>query len=194
MALIAVLSISCVSSLGRYQYTLNQYNHDSVVRDIPVLVDLAFDSNDQKTIKSVIDEWNYAMNGWIHIHIVGYIFVDKNELYKNHTGWLFIKALPTDQSTIEHDKNQIDGYKSLGFVNYIGGNQLSIVRSRIDGDITEIMRHEVGHLMGAIHDASGLMDPYFNKLGYQCIDKKTIEEVSKAQILPIETLNYCTFN
>ena len=162
---------------------------------MPILVDLAFDNQDVIIINAAIAQWNYALNGWLHLHIVGYVFVDDAELTKYHSGWLFVKALSTDKLTIMHDKEQKPGYHALGFVNDIGGNQLFIIRERLDNEqVLGILLHEIGHLLGAQHDEAGLMVQYYNEIDYQCIDENTIKEIAVHEKLPVATLNYCTLD
>lgn len=172
-----------------------QYNADSVVRDIPILVDLSFDNNDEIAINNAVAQWNYALNGWEHLHVVGRIFVDDNELTKHHDGWLFVKALPTDAVIKKADKDYLPKNWVIGLTNYLGGNQVFIVKERTGKDnFLGVLLHEIGHLLGANHIGTGLMRPNFNRYHQQCIDRDAIEEVATHEKLPVDTLNYCTLD
>src|SRR5277367_3884278 len=139
--------LACGNSLGQYQYTMNQYNSDSVVRDVPILIDLSFDKDDEVAINNAIAQWNYALNGWEHLHVVGHIFVDDAEVRKPHDGWLFIKGLSTDKIVLDAEKDD-KNYDILGFANYLAGSQLVVIRERIlKEDVFGVVLHEIGHLL-----------------------------------------------
>lgn len=189
------LCITC-SSINYYKYTLRDYNTDSIVRDIPITLDVSFDKRDELDISAAIAQWNYVLNGWVYLHVVGHIFIDANELSKHHDGWLFVNALSTDRVVIDADKTMTEpGFWMLAFVNYIGGDKLFMVKERFDQeDFLGLMLHEIGHLLGAKHIKSGLMQPHFDRYSCQCIDKETAEQIAAHEKLPSTTLNYCVLN
>jgi hypothetical protein len=54
------------------------------------------------------------------------------------------------------------------------------------------VRHELGHVLGLLHDpASRLMSPVHDPAGQPCIDKATIAAVARMRGLPIDELNWC---
>lgn len=72
-----------------------------------------------------------------------------------------------------------------------------VIRDRFDDQrqLEEVMRHELGHGLGAHHSAryEVLMSIEFNKDYEQCVDRDAIEKVAKAWRLNVNQLNYCSY-
>ena len=59
-------------------------------------------------------------------------------------------------------------------------------------DLTAVMLHEVGHVLGAGHDPKGhLMRAGYNRTNAHCIDFNAVVMVAAAQRLPLNQLNWC---
>jgi Matrixin len=59
-------------------------------------------------------------------------------------------------------------------------------------DLTAVMLHEVGHVLGAGHDPHGhLMAPVYDRDNGHCIDRAAVAMVASAQRLPLNQLNWC---
>jgi hypothetical protein len=58
-------------------------------------------------------------------------------------------------------------------------------------DLTGVIMHEFGHVLGAGHDGYGLMAPVYNAAMGRCIDHDAVTLVAQAQRLPLNQLNWC---
>jgi hypothetical protein len=67
-----------------------------------------------------------------------------------------------------------------------------VIEDRVRGrDLAGVVMHEFGHVLGAGHDATGLMAPVYNPAGARCIDRDAMAMVANAQRLPMAQLNWC---
>lgn len=191
---VMVMLVSCVGSfnrLGSYQYTHRDV-YTGIGRTIPIWVDVRFGEADQISIDDAVNQWNYALNGYIKLDIVDSSFdmeSSKIDEQRRLNGWLIMKIDSKSKFVPESAK---PGTVVLGFVNEIGGNYLYLVRDRIgNNDVFGIMLHELAHLLSAKHNDDGLMYPIYTRAGFQCIDYNALNEVAEAEKLPMERLNYC---
>lgn len=77
------------------------------------------------------------------------------------------------------------GNRGSGFV-YVIADRFSM------RDLTAMMLHEVGHVLGAGHDPHGyLMAPVYDRDNGHCIDRAAVAMVASAQRLPFNQLNWC---
>jgi hypothetical protein len=59
-------------------------------------------------------------------------------------------------------------------------------------DLTAVMLHELGHVLGAVHDPNGhLMRAAYDRTNGFCIDRAAVAMVAAAQRLPLNQLNWC---
>lgn len=156
------------------------------IQTIEILVDKKLD---KKAVEYAVNAWNISLNGVIKLEVIDWDFdmeTDKIQLIKRHHGWILM-GIESDNKLVV-DK---PGWKTLGWTNKIGGDQVYIILDRIGVWEKQIVTHEIGHLMGAKHTNGGLMNGSFNENDYSCVDKKVIEQVSEIWNIPMEKLRYC---
>jgi hypothetical protein len=138
-----------------------------------------FNLEDRGIIVRVIGEWNYALNGGIILQLV-----DK----ECNNCWYIIKLDSGCQMVIDFDRSH--EYETLAWANEVGGDRIYVIRDRLSLDSEAgVIRHEIGHLLGAVHAGRRLMTPTYDYGRYICIDKLTTDMVSV--YMGIEGMNYC---
>lgn len=186
------LSIFTPAKLGEYEYIRRDSYQGPAHRVIPIWIDKNFGEADKVAIDDAINQWNYAMNGYVVLKVVDTQFdmeVPKIVEQVNKGGWLFMK-IDSSNKMIPDQKEK--GYWTIGFTERLGGNHMYLVRDRLQNqDIFGVTLHEIGHLMGADHVGTRLMYPHYSRAGFQCIDYDTIKAVAKWQKLDANQLNYC---
>ncbi len=164
------------------------------IKVIPVYIDPSFTKNDKASITRAINTWNTALNGYIILKIESTNCQFTKSLIdraKNGEIYLISEIFSSAPMIVKRDSGD---NATLGLANKIGGNWFYIVRDRLtESDIYYIALHELGHLLGSDHTKHFLMQPYYNKSQYECIDDITIEAVADYWRLPLNKLNYCTY-
>jgi hypothetical protein len=177
--------------LGQYDYIHAPPYAGMPNREIPIWISHDIGAADQIEISKAVEQWNFVLNGYVHLSIVDTHFdmeVSKITESVKQGGWLIM---------------QIDGHSSLipiakpglwvlAFVDRIGGSHMFLVRERFGNeDLFGITMHEIGHLLGSPHLGHKLMYPTFSKYRYQCVDFETAAAVAEHQGIRPEDLNYC---
>ena len=73
-----------------------------------------------------------------------------------------------------------------------GGGVVYVISDRLGGrDLSGVMMHEFGHVLGAGHGQHGLMAPVYSLDGARCIDYAAAGLVAQAQRLPLAGMNWC---
>lgn len=178
--------------LGEYRYVYRQYYTGANLKVIPIWVDKNFPAVDLLAIEKAVNQWNFVLNGYIRLEVADVNFdmeVDKIQEQQDRQGWLFMKIQSDNKIIPDQDDPK---YKTIGFVDQIGGNHLYLVRDRLyDRDVFGVTLHEIGHLLGSPHRGNRLMHPYYTQANSQCIDWISMNEVAHFQGLPVNRLNYC---
>ena len=185
--------LSCVSLSS--DSTPFSYTHvpmsSELVQTINIWVDKNFGEADKDSISRGIDQWNYALNGYIRLNIVSLDFDMEPEVLKKvmqYHGWLFLKI------SSDSDFISVEQRRTLAFVNSIGGNIIYYIRDRIVNEgMYGITMHETGHLLGAYHSPGYLMDPYYSINQYRCVDKGTMVQITSRWHLDMKRINYCEY-
>ncbi len=192
--LISTILIGCgISGPLPYHYIKGVEATNVATKVVPIYIDTQFGEADKLAIDDAVNQWNYALNGYIKLEVASTHFdmepdIISQVLIKGN-GWLFLRI--DSQNSIVHDPTE---GKVLAFVNEIGGNRIYFVRDRFSNEAVKgIALHEIGHLLGAQHDNVYLMKPHYNWYDYRCVDQHTIEEVATYQHLDIKKLNYCVY-
>jgi hypothetical protein len=175
---------------------INSGNYNEVpFKTVTIWIDEGIVASDTVLIKAAITEWNYALNGYIKLNVNPVPFSESRHDFREiylAGDWLISSISGYDKLTHERDKRLKRGTWVLAFVDEIGGNRINLVMDRVSNNqITGLILHEVGHLLGSKHVGTNLMYYMFNSSGYICIDYDTIEGVARAQHLRAGNLNYC---
>lgn len=192
-----ILMMGCNSlfpaRLGQYQYTRHE-TYSGKSHEIRIWVDKNFGDGDIIEINKAVEQWNYALNGYLKLRIESINFdMSVSEIQRQMAlgGWLVMK-IDSSSSLIPVSGG---GSWVLGFVNKLGGDHLYIVRDRMgNSDIFGVMMHEIGHLLGLKHMGERLMRSRYGRAEFQCIDYETIFRLVVKWKFPIEGLNYCVDN
>ena len=198
IALVLLIN-SCLPSFvpPQYYYTHQVYLQDvAPVRQVPVYLDKAFTQQEQLDLQTAIDQWNFALNGRVVIHVVANDFdmgmSDIHAAMDQH-GWIIHKIDQTNPM-IPASVTQSDGsiHDTCAWVDKVGGMDMWIIMDRIPETwVFSIAMHEIGHLLGAEHQGNLLMSPVFNMYKYQCVDLETMRQVAGHLDLDMGQVNYC---
>ena len=160
---------------------------DRFEHTIPIRVDQNFFGWEKFEIQSAVAEWNLALNGNIKLKIVSENFdMDPDQIIEtiSRSGWLFLK--------INEDSYLIPSPSTLAFTNDLSGYYLYAIDGRYsESSFRGIIRHEIGHLLGAEHDVDGLMFPGYDFVKFECIDQRTILQISIRHQINPPCLSYC---
>jgi hypothetical protein len=143
------------------------------------------------------------MNGHAQFQVISDQFDMQEDILRrarNGTAFLILRidssnpiVGPADQGSQQewHRDGAVGGY-SLGFTPQIGSPIVYLVRDRLQNeDIYYVTLHELGHALGARHDADGLMYRYYRREVWQCVDRLAIRQVASYYHWDIHTVNYC---
>lgn len=174
-SLLWLLSIILINCLPSWNLETKQG------KQITVWIDNDFDEKDLNEIKSALHQWSFALNG--NIILSGKV-IEKN--LKNLNGWTILKINSGNGILKEMGK----GESVMAFVDKVGGDKVYLIRDRIE-DVEGTVLHEIGHLLGVEHQQNGLMDKWYNKEEYKCVDYTTLQQVAQIYKLDIDGLRYC---
>ena len=186
--------IGCGTHTNHYFYVSNP----SVIvhqKNIGIWIDATFSFQDKNIIVHDIEEWNYVLNGEIVLKVVDTNFnMEDNKIDEAGAtgGWIILKI---DRYNSMIPKSQ-DGYVTLAFTDAIAGHLMFVVRDQMISNtmMQGVILHEMGHLLGAQHDQSGLMLPNYSEVGFHCVDEDAMKEVAEYWHLDSDHLNFCYQN
>lgn len=158
------------------------------IRKRIVFIDKDFTPTEQKEIVRAINEWNWALNKEMSLDIVDLQFnmeTDKIQKCMAENGIMILRV--SSYGSVMH---LVDDGDLAGKTDAIGGHVAYLLSDRVnDKTINVIIKHELGHLLGAEHTAHGLMRSNYRP--NLCIDRETIEQVANYNGLDVNKLNYC---
>lgn len=187
-----VLGMSCAHGPMPYHYVRSAPDNVQALRVIPIWIDKNFGEADRISLEDAIDQWNYALNGYVQLRVVSWNFDMETSVVErvmHGGGWMILKI--DSNSTFTHDA---PNHWTLAFANDIGGNRIYFIRDRIQNNwMTGLAMHEMAHLLGAKHDGQDLMQATFDWETFRCVDQATVSEVADYLHLPMSRLNYCVY-
>jgi hypothetical protein len=176
--------------LPPYQYT-DHAQPAASGRVITLYVDGDFPEVQRQAIIRAMREWNYVLNGYVQFraHLLPED-TSSQDIARLRRSGAWIVALVDSRHPIAQ---QGEGTHALAVT--VGNGHdgfVYVVGDRIGGrDLTGVVMHEFGHVLGAGHDHAGLMAPVYNAAAARCIDHDAVAMVANAQRLPLQRLNWC---
>lgn len=175
-----------------FQYTAHGARAAAASQIIPLYIDRDFDENERQRIVMAMRQWNYVLNGYVRFdaHLLP---EDASRAalaqVRRRGGWVVARV------DSRHPVAQRgEGEKALA-VTVTGGRDggfVYVIADRIGGrDLTGVVLHEFGHVLGAGHGQHGLMAPVYSLDGARCIDYAAAGLVAQAQRLPLAGMNWC---
>lgn len=192
--LAAALLLSVVpasaATMGGWRYT-DHAAPATTGRTVDLFVDRDFDDYERGRIVSAMRQWNYALNGFVWFRARTLPDNPTRELLaqiKRSGGWIVARV-----DSRHPIARQGEGTQALAVtVGGRGGGFVYVIGDRIgQRDLTGVVMHEFGHVLGAGHDRSGLMAPVYNPAMGRCIDREAVALVAAVHRLPLDRLNWC---
>jgi hypothetical protein len=172
-----------------YRYT-EHATPASTGRAVPLYVDRDFDENERRHILSAMRQWNYVLNGFVQFRASMLPDNPTSAMLaqiKRGGGWIVARV--DSRHPIAH---QGEGKQALAVTAGGRGGFVYVISDRIGHrDLTGVIMHEFGHVLGAGHDGYGLMAPVYSAAMGRCIDRDAVALVAQAQRLPVNQLNWC---
>lgn len=180
---------SAAVPMDGWRYTQNA-TPASTGRIVNLYIDRDFNGYERERITSAIRQWNYVLNGFVRFQ-ASFLPDDPTSMtiaqIRRSGGWVVARV-----DSRHPIAQQGEGRHALGVTTGNRGGFVYIISDRIgQRDLTGVVMHEFGHVLGAGHDGSGLMAPVYNPAMGRCIDREAVELVAQAQRLPANMLNWC---
>lgn len=177
------------TSVYRYTDKLAPASASAGSRTVTVYVDRDFEPAERERIGLALQQWNHVLNGFVRF------------------GTFLLPPDPSRQSLLQIRRSgawivaKVDSRHPAGrersalamTVGGRGGGFVYVISDRFGPrDLTAVMLHELGHVLGAGHDPQGhLMAPVYDRSNGHCIDRGAVAMVASAQHLPLSQLNWC---
>lgn len=154
---------------------------------IAVHIEGGFAAIDRDAIVQAFEEWNYALNGNLRFDAAA------STAAAAAGGWIISPqagGAPMPLKSTMIGQPLAITHRPMG-AEIVG--RVSVYVDRLGGrDLTAIMRHEIGHILGLAHGASEtLMSAYYSAQNQACIDHSTMLGLATLRGLPFSSLNWC---
>lgn len=158
-------------------------------RTLTVYVDRDFGPAERDRIALALEQWNHVLNGFVRFRptLLPPDPSDQTLAQIRRSGaWIVAKVDSRHPAARERAALAMTiGGRGGGFV-YVISDRFGM------RDLTAVMLHELGHVLGAGHDPHGhLMAPVYDRSNGHCIDHGAVAMVAAAQHLPLNQLNWC---
>jgi hypothetical protein len=172
-----------------YRYT-DHATPASTGRVVALYIDRDFNPGEREHILSALRQWNYVLNGFVQFR-AQMLPDDPSPVtlaqIRRSGGWVVARV--DSRHPVAH---QGEGTHALAVTAGGNGGFVYVISDRIGGrDLTGVVMHEFGHVLGAGHGGYGLMAPVYNAAMGRCIDQDAVSLVARAQRLPMNQLNWC---
>jgi hypothetical protein len=158
-------------------------------RTLTVYVDRDFGSAERDRIGFALEQWNHVLNGLVRFRAT-LLPPDPSDqtLAQIRRSGAWIVAKVDSRHPAARDRTAL-----AMTVGGRGGGFVYVISDRFGTrDLTAVMLHELGHVLGAGHDPHGhLMAPVYDRSNGHCIDRGAVAMVAQAQHLPLNQLNWC---
>lgn len=146
---------------------------------LQVRIDGGFTAHDRAKILRAVNEWNHVLNGHARFEIV-----ETDASYRILALGVGAPNPPPGMRSrylLANVVGRPDGsMTALVFIDRLGNR-----------DLTALMLHEFGHMLGLPHAAEGVMSPEYDLLQWRCVDKEAAAALAARRGLPVDQLNWC---
>jgi hypothetical protein len=161
---------------------------------LTVYVDQDFAPDERERIGLALRQWNHVLNGLVRFR-TSLLPADPSEqtLAQLRRSGAWIVAKVDSRHPAARERTALAMTVGGGRLGGRGGGFVYVIADRFGmRDLTAVMLHELGHVLGAGHDPHGhLMAPVYDRSNGHCIDRGAVAMVAAAQHLPLELLNWC---
>jgi hypothetical protein len=150
---------------------------------VRIAIDDQFTLYERAKILRAVNEWNHVLNGYVKFDI------DPKAAHGQ-----FWAIVPMRGGRPPPVSGVIVGYALAATQTALPiGGLVTVYVDRVRGyDLTSVMRHELGHVLGLGHDPNGrLMSSHYTASRQQCIDRAAAQAVAANHALPPGSLNWC---
>jgi len=172
-----------------WHYT-NRATPASTGKVLDLYVDRDFDERERQHIVSAMRQWNYVLNGLVQFRARMLPDEPTQNLLaqiRRSGGWVVARV-----DSRHGVAQQGEGKQALAVTTGGRGGFVYVISDRLGNrDLTGVVMHEFGHVLGAGHDGTGLMAPVYNVAMARCIDYDAVALVARAQRLSMNQLNWC---